>query len=324
MVNNSRLRVVFFGTPDFAATILSHLQQMPEVDVGLVVTRADKPAGRGKKLTPPPVKRLAEEFGIPVLQPGSIRKNEEVFLAEVKSYGDFDLGVVVAFGQILPQCVLDLPASGCVNVHASLLPRWRGAAPIQRAIMSGDTHTGICLMRMEAGLDTGPVYSRVVTEISESDTAGALHDRLALLGAQLLTRDILGIGRGSMIPEPQPTEGVTYAEKISNDEACIDWSKDAVEISNLIRGLSPFPGAFTTLRGLRLKIYGAHPRDTRGSSAVVAGKISLVDSHTLEVQCGNGVVLLGDLQLEGRKRLSVTEFLKGVEIQPGVVLGSDQ
>lgn len=255
------LRVIFYGTPTFSTEVFRALLAAPEYSVPLVVTQPDRPAGRGKKLQASPVKELAIEHDIPLIQPGNIKKNLDAFLSEASTFGPFDVGVVVAFGQILPTQVLQLPTHGCINIHASLLPRWRGAAPIQRAIMAGDEETGVCLMQMEAGLDTGGVFSSVTTRISPEDNAGSLHDRLSTLGAKLLVEDLARIVAGNLSATPQPKDGVTYAHKIEKEEASINWDQEASILENFVRGLAPWPGAFTTLGKHRLKIFSLRARN---------------------------------------------------------------
>ncbi|MBN8549833.1 MAG: methionyl-tRNA formyltransferase [Deltaproteobacteria bacterium] len=311
---NSPIRVVFFGTPEFSADCLRELLNSPRYTVTAVVTQPDREAGRGKKLTPSPVKLVAVERNIPVLQPSSVKKNLSGFLTELSAFGPFDIGVVVAFGQILPQQLLDTPRCGCVNVHASLLPRWRGAAPIQRAIMEGDAETGVCLMHMEAGLDTGAVYSVRKIPIESDDTSASLFKKLAQLGATQLREDLSRITSGELKAVPQPESGVTYAKKIPNDEAHINWNLDAHHISRCIRGLNPAPGAFTQLRGLRLKIFSATPKSASVPPAQ-PGAVSRLTTETLEVVCGTGILSLEEVQLEGKRRMPIAEFLRGGSIR---------
>lgn len=315
-MNESRPRIVFFGTPEFAAVGLRTLLDMPTLSVGAVVTQPDRPAGRGNKLHSSPVKLLAVERGIPVLQPERIRKAEQAFLDELTPFGPFDLGVVIAFGQILPQSVLDLPRRGCLNVHGSLLPRWRGAAPIQRAMMSGDAETGVCLMQMEAGLDTGPVFSESRTPIESGDTFRSLHDRLAHGGAALLRRDILSIVDGSLTSRPQPVEGVTYAHKITAADQIINWSKSADEIAHLIRALDPAPGATTFLEGRRVKLFSPEIQST---PLLPPGALDVSSGH-LRIGCGTGVLAPQEAQPEGKRRMTTREWLNGVVVAPGTVL----
>ena len=312
------MKILFFGTPAFAVAGLRALADEKQVEIVGVVTQPDRASGRGQRLTPSPVKTFALERGLNVLQPTSIRKEASQFLNQLRSLGAIDIGVVIAFGQILPAELLCLPRHGCVNVHASLLPRWRGAAPIQRAIMAGDTETGVCIMQMDTTLDTGPVFARQSLTLLPDETAGTLHDRLAEIGAPLLVRTLPQIVHGSLQAHPQPSAGVTYAQKITNDEACLRWSCPAPELERTIRGLSPAPGAFTTLKGLRLKIFGARALPHRiGSSTPPPGTISLADGATLEVSCGSGCLALTDLQLAGKRRMSAAEFLRGGILQQG-------
>lgn len=320
----SRVRTIFFGTPDFALPTLRALIAAPAVSVALVVTQPDRPAGRGKQLQPSPVKRLALEHGIPLYQPHSLRRELANALETIAAYGPYDLGVVIAFGQILPQAVLDLPAHGCVNIHASLLPRWRGAAPIQRAILAGDRETGVCLMRMEAGLDTGPVYATVRTAIAADEDAGSLHDRLALIGGQALLAHLHEIVSGACKALPQSeaganSGGVTYAEKIRPEEAEINWQQPAEEILRVIRAFAPSPGAFTFIKGLRLKIFSATP--TGNDPRFAAGTIQAANGDRFEVRCQDKAIALGDVQLEGKRRMSAAELLRGVSLEPGLALG---
>ena len=315
------VKIIFFGTPDFAAEPLRALIADERYQVGLVVTQPARPAGRGAKVQPTPVQKIAEESKIPVMQPQRIKKELKAFLAQANAHGPFDVGVVIAFGQILPQAVLDLPSRGCVNVHASLLPRWRGAAPIQRAIMQGDAESGVCLMKMDAGLDTGDVYSSAKTAIA-GDTFESLYYRLQKIGTELLTNQLVAIAAGQLAATPQPAAGVTYAEKISNEEALIDWKKPAAQVANQIHGLSPIPGAYTTFQGKRLKIFRVSAKTPRsGTRAFSPGMVTLSDRACLEVQCADGVLAIEELQLEGKSRLKVEDFLRGAGIEVGAVLG---
>lgn len=322
------LPVIFFGTPDFSVPTLRALISNPEFCVKAVVTQPDKPAGRGKKMTFSPVKTLALSHNIPVLQPQSIRKEEQAFLKEASALGPFAIGVVIAFGQILPVSVLELPKAGCVNIHASLLPRWRGAAPLQRAIMAGDKKSGVCLMRMEAGLDTGPVFSRAEITLKENETLESLHDALSQMGADLLNKELKRIASGQIVAQEQAQEGITYASKISAEEALIDWSKNASELSCSIRGLSPFPGAFTFLNKQRLKVLmvkNSLQSEECGQAeraALPPGTICAINAESIEVQCGQGTLLLLEVQLEGKKRMSCADFLRGVALEKGALLSS--
>jgi methionyl-tRNA formyltransferase len=301
------MRLAFMGTPDFAATVLTAL-----VDAGhqivCVYTQPPRPAGRGKARRPSPVQATAEALCLAVATPESFR--DPAVLAEFASLS-LDAAVVVAYGQILPQAALDAPRLGCLNLHASLLPRWRGAAPIQRAIMAGDTQTGVCVMQMDASLDTGPVLARTTTPIGPQDTAGTLHDRLAEIGAALMVETLAA---GPIAATPQSDTGVTYAAKIDKAEARIDWTRNAVELSAHIRGLSPFPGAWCEIAGQRIKLLMAQPEDGEGAPGEV------LDSALL-VACGSGALRLTTLQRAGRGAMDAETFLNGFAIPPGTRLG---
>jgi methionyl-tRNA formyltransferase len=303
------MRIVFMGTPDFSVPVLDALVEAGH-EIACVYCQPPRPAGRGKKKRPSPVQARAEALGLPVRHPASLKPAEE---KEAFAALDADAGVVVAYGLILPQAVLDAPRLGCLNIHASLLPRWRGAAPIQRAVMAGDAETGVCIMQMEAGLDTGPVLLRKAIPIGEEETAGELHDRLSALGAEAIVEALDRIG--DLTPQPQPDEGVTYAEKIDKAEARVDWTRPADEIARTIRGLSPFPGAWTTVGGKRLKLLGA--RAVEGSGA--PGKVL----SGLTVAAGDGAVELTRVQPEGRPPMAAEDYLRGARLVPGDVFGED-
>lgn len=308
--------VLFFGTPQFSVPTLEALVRQDGIRVGAVITQPDRAAGRGGQIQASPIKQKALELGIPVFQPTSLRKEFTTLKVALEELGPFDVGVVIAFGQILPQEVLNFPRHGCVNIHASLLPRWRGAAPIHRAIEAGDPATGVCLMKMDIGLDTGPVYSALTVPILPTDTTQTLHDRLSHDGAALLAQDLPEILEGSRPATPQPSEGVTYATKITTAECKIDWSKNAEEIARSIRAFSPHPGSFTELQSKRLKILKA--RATVSNSSSTAGTVLTSTAEQFNVQCGHGTSLLVDeVQLEGKKRMSIGDFLRGVSIPPG-------
>ncbi|KGM52244.1 methionyl-tRNA formyltransferase [Lysobacter daejeonensis GH1-9] len=299
------MRIVFAGTPDFAVPCLRAAAQRGEVVA--VYTQPDRPAGRGRELTPSPVKREALLRGIPVLQPENFRSAEsKAALRALKP----DLMVVVAYGLILPQSVLDIPAHGCWNVHASLLPRWRGAAPIQRAIEAGDAETGVCLMQMEKGLDTGPVLLSQVLPIGASDTGGQLHDRLAELGARVLA-DGLGLLRAGIRPvaRPQPAEGVTYAHKLDKAEAKLDWARPAAELANRVRAFNPWPMAEAVVAGERLRLHGAVALDE--APAVAPGTLLRAGRDGLDVACGEGVLRIRVLQRDGGKAITAADYLNG-------------
>lgn len=305
------MRIAFMGTPAFSAPVLSELVAAGH-EVIAVYTKAPQPRGRGHKLNPSPVHQLADELGIPVFTPKNFKSEEA--LQEFEAL-DLDVAIVVAYGLIVPQRVLDAPAHGCLNLHASLLPRWRGAAPIQRAIMAGDEITGVQVMQMEAGLDTGPVLLSETVTIAPDDTAGSLHDKLSVIGAQLAPRALAALGRGALVPTPQPEEGITYAHKISSEEAKIDWSRSAHDVSCHIRGLSPFPGAWFAKEGTRIKVLNAAMADGSGKP----GDVLKADDQLI-VACGDGAVELTLLQRAGKRPQAGEEFLRGYSLSPGATL----
>ncbi len=301
------MKVVFMGTPDFSVPVLDALVKAGH-EVPCVYTQPPRPAGRGKKDRPSPVQQHAEELGIAVRHPISLRSDEaQRTFSELAA----DVAVVVAYGLILPQAILDAPVRGCLNIHASLLPRWRGAAPIHRSVMAGDAKTGVCIMQMDAGLDTGPVLSREVTSIGANETTGALHDRLSTLGAHAIVQALDSLD--SLVPVAQPSEGVTYAEKIQKSEAVLDWSKPAVQIDRQIRGLSPFPGAWFLFEGKRVKVLGSKLVDGEGSPG------SALDDM-LTIACGEGAVQLTRLQRAGKGAQDAQDFLRGVPVPAGTQL----
>lgn len=297
------MKIVFAGTPEFAVPSLRAAARHNEV--AAVYTQPDRPAGRGRGLSVSPVKLEALKRGIPVLQPQSLR--DPGTQAALRALAP-DLMVVVAYGLILPRAVLEIPRHGCWNVHASLLPRWRGAAPIQRAIEAGDNQSGVCLMQMDAGLDTGPVILRQTTPISETDTAGLLHDRLAELGAQVLA-DGLGLLRAGIrpIPTPQPAEGVTYAHKLDKAEARLDWSQPAVVLARKVRAFMPWPIAEATVAGERLRIHGAIALDLDHQAA--PGTLLAASRQGLDMACGIGALRLRVVQREGGKAITAADYL---------------
>ena len=307
------LRVIFMGTPDFAVPTLTEIIGQGH-EVVSCYTRAPAQAGRGLELKPSPVQSAAERFGIPVFTPSTLKTPE---VAEQIASHDADVAVVVAYGMILPQAILDLPELGCLNLHASLLPRWRGAAPIQRAVMAGDAESGVCVMKMEAGLDTGPVGMVERLEIGPDMTSGELHDQLAPLGADLMVRALAALGRGALRFTPQPEEGVTYAAKIGNAEAKLNWARPAKQVHDLVRGLAPFPGAFAEIdlgKGReRLKIL----RTALAGGAAEPGML-LDDEGT--VACAEGAVKLLQVQRAGGRPVSGAEFLRGARLAAGARL----
>jgi methionyl-tRNA formyltransferase len=309
------LRIVFAGTPEFAAEHLKALLASP-YEVIAVYTQPDRPAGRGQKLMPSPVKQLALQHDIPVLQPPALRNPEaQAELASLKP----DLLVVVAYGLILPQVVLDIPRLGCINSHASLLPRWRGAAPIQRAVQAGDAESGVTVMRMEAGLDTGPMLLKVTTPISGDDTGGTLHDRLAEMGPGAVVQAIAGLADGSLEGEVQDNTLATYAHKLNKDEARIDWSRPADELERLVRAFNPWPICHSTLNGEALKVLAAQVAEGKGEP----GTILDASKDGLTVACGQGALRVTRVQLPGGKPLNFTDLFNSrrEKFAVGSVLG---
>jgi methionyl-tRNA formyltransferase len=312
------LRIVFMGTPDLAATCLDALLATPALRVVGVVSQPDRPKGRDLKLVPTPVKALALQHGLPVLQPE--RARDEQFLTELAAWQP-DLIAVAAFGQIVPQRLLDLPRFGCLNVHTSLLPRWRGASPIQSALLHGDAETGVTIMRMEASLDTGPILSVERTPIAATDNAQTLHDRLAQIGGALLARTIPEYVAGRITPQPQPAEGVTYAAKIKKQDGAMEWTLPATTLWNRLRAFTPWPGAFTHFNSggktILLKLWEAEPVAAQGQP----GEILSADKSSITIACGEGALRIHSLQREGSRRLNAAEFLAGCPLHPGEKLG---
>lgn len=313
------------GTPDIACPTLQALADAPGCAVVGVVAQPDKPKGRDLRLLPPPVKELALRLGVPVFQP--VRAREEGFIARLRELQP-DLIVVLAYGQILPQAILDIPRYGCLNVHTSLLPRWRGAAPIQWAILEGDAETGVTIMRMDAGLDTGGIVSTCATPIGPDDNAQTVHDRLGVLGAELLVRTITRYVGGEMPPRPQPVEGVTYARKLAKEDGRLDWSLPARVLHNRLRAFTPWPGTFTFLpaqpKPLILKVWRAEIALGDGLQSpptAKPGEVISADKAGLLIGCREGALRLVEVQKEGSRRMSAAEFLAGHPIAAGVVLG---
>jgi methionyl-tRNA formyltransferase len=293
------MKIIFMGTPEFSVPVLDALHQAHEIVA--VYCQPPRPAGRGKADRPSPVQARAEALGLPVRHPVSLRSE-----AAAKNFAALgaDVAVVVAYGLILPQAILDAPRLGCLNIHASLLPRWRGAAPIHRAIMAGDWETGVCIMQMEAGLDTGPVLLRESLPIGAEETTAELHDRLSALGARLIVQALERLPE--LAPQPQPTEGVTYAAKIDKAEARVDFNKPAVEVDRLIRGLSPFPGAWVDVRGERVKLLRSRLAQGAGAPG------SVLDGFT--IACGDGAVEITEAQREGKRPMPAAEVLRGLNL----------
>jgi methionyl-tRNA formyltransferase len=313
------LAVIFMGTADLACASLKALCREPSLRVIAVVSQPDKPKGRDLKLQPTPVKQVAAAGGIPVLQP--LRARDAGFSEQLRGLQP-DVIVVAAYGQILPQEILDLPRFGCVNVHTSLLPKYRGAAPIQWAILNDEPVTGVSIMKMDAGMDTGPSLAQVTTPISPDDNAQTLHDRLADLGGELLVKTIPDYVAGSITPRPQPAEGATYARKITKEDGRIDWTQPARAIWNRIRGLTPWPGAFTNLaiqgRPALLKIWSAQVVPEESGEH---GTVLRADRQGIVVACGAQALRVSELQREGGRRLAAHEFLAGCDLPPGSRLG---
>ena len=302
------MRVIFMGTPDFSVPVLEALVAAGH-DIAAVYTQPPRPAGRGKKDRPTAVHKRAAEMGLEVRYPLNFRSEaDQTAFAALNA----DVAVVVAYGLILPQAVLDAPKHGCLNIHASMLPRWRGAAPIHRAIMAGDAATGVCIMQMEAGLDTGPVLLCEKTQIGAEETTGQLHDRLSVMGAALICHALERLL--TLVPQPQPEVGVTYAAKIDKAEARVDWTRSAAEIDRQIRGLAPYPGAWTEISGQRVKLLSSRLADGQGAPGEVL-------EDALAVACGDGAVQLLRLQRAGRAAQDRAEFLRGMYVAPGMILG---
>jgi len=305
------VRIIFAGTPPFAAAALNALADAGH-EIVLVLTQPDRPAGRGMKLTPSAVKQAALARGLPVYQPTSLKTPEaQAAIAAIAA----DVMVVAAYGLILPQAVLDLPRFGCLNIHASLLPRWRGAAPIQRAILAGDTETGITIMQMDAGLDTGTMLSKTVVPIRDTDTAASLHDALAAAGAIAIVTALANYA--TLTPEIQEDSQATYAAKLSKDEAQLDWKQPADTLARAVRAYNPVPGAWTLLDGAPLKIWSAQASAGTGA----AGEVLRADADQLLIACGSGALALLEIQPAGSKRMAAAAFLAGRPLAAGARLG---
>jgi methionyl-tRNA formyltransferase len=310
------MKIVFAGTPPFAAAALRALHQAGH-EIALVLTQPDRPAGRGMKLRASAVSDTAAELGLRIEKPVTLKDpNIQTLIKEVGA----DIMVVAAYGLLLPQAVLDIPRHGCVNVHASLLPRWRGAAPVQRAILAGDERTGVCIMQMEAGLDTGPVLLMREIAIEAHDTSSKLLEKLTALGAEAIVQALADFAR--LRPQPQFTEGITYAPKLLKTEARIDWRRSAIEIDRQIRAFDPSPGTESTFSGNTVKICKARPLTGQNRNKASPGTILLAGPDGIMVACGEGALLITGLQKPGGKRLSAAEFLHATEIRAGQILGA--
>ncbi len=316
------MRIIFAGTPEFARVALERLHAAG-FEIPLVLTQPDRPAGRGMKLQASPVKQFALEHGIAVAQPRSLRldgkyPDDAAAAREAIVAARADAMVVAAYGLILPQWVLDAPAKGCLNIHASLLPRWRGAAPIHRAIEAGDADTGVTIMQMDAGLDTGDMLLVERLPIGATDTTGSLHDRLALLGGRMIVEALEIAACGGLTPVQQPADGVTYAHKIEKAEAALDWSLPAAVLARRVRAFNPFPGAGAALGGEAVKVWVARP-EAGGADGAAPGQVLATGPEGIRVATGDGVLVLTELQRAGGKRLPVADFLRGFAITPGQV-----
>ena len=307
------MKIIFAGTPEFAAVALKALIEAGH-EIVLTLTQPDRPSGRGMKLTPSPVKVMAEQHGIPVWQPERLRTPEQQ--APVAA-AQADVMVVVAYGLILPQAVLDLPKLGCLNIHASLLPRWRGAAPIQRAILAGDAETRVTIMQMDAGLDTGDMLSVHAIPIAPDDNAASLHDKLADQGAQAIVATLTDLPALQARRQKQSETGISYAEKLKKEEAAIDWNLPAAQLDRMIRAFNPFPSAQTTLQGAALKLWRASVTDNGGAP----GEILSADKTGIVVACGDGALRITELQKAGGKRMDAAAFLAGNRLATGERLG---
>ncbi|MDO8588826.1 MAG: methionyl-tRNA formyltransferase [Armatimonadota bacterium] len=309
------MRVVFMGTSAFAVPVLSELREY--ADVIAIVTQPDRPSGRGRHVSESPVKQAAKPFDSPILQPERVR--EQSFVDRMSELGPLDAIVVAAFGQIIPKSILDIPRLGCVNVHGSLLPKYRGAAPIQHAVMNGETRTGVTTMLMDPGLDTGPILLQEETGIGPDETAGDLEARLAEIGARLLIRTLEGLDRGDLKPTPQDDSQATLARSFKREDAAIDWNLPAERIVNTIRAFTPRPGAYALLDGAILKIWRARVAVAGEGSP---GSILTTDANGITLAGGTGAVLITEVQPENRKRMSAAEFARGLHLKPNARFGA--
>ncbi|MBJ6799557.1 methionyl-tRNA formyltransferase [Geomonas propionica] len=307
------LRIIFMGTPEFACPTLRTLIERGE-NVVAVVTQPDRPKGRGQQTLPPPVKVLAEEHGIPVLQPVKVRLPESI--EQIRAL-EPDLIVVIAFGQILPKALLDIPKHGCINVHASLLPRYRGAAPLNWCIINGENETGVTTMMMDVGLDTGDMLLKSATPIDPDEDTQSLHDRMSRLGAELLAETLDRLVAGELIPEKQDDALTCYAPMMKKEDGLIDWTRSARDIKNQVRGMTPWPGAFSFLDDKLLKVYKVQATAGTGNP----GEVVAAGRDGIEVACGEGSLLIRELQLEGKKRMAAGDFLAGYKVPAGSLLG---
>ena len=311
------IRIVYMGTPDFAVEPLEAIIKAG-YEVAAVVTQPDKQKGRGKEVKMTPVKVCALRHGIPVFQPVKIKEPEAV--AELEKY-QADLFVVAAFGQLLSEEILNMPEYGCINIHASLLPAYRGAAPIQWAVLNGEKESGVTIMQMDKGLDTGDMLLKRSVELSPKETGDSLHDKLMRLGAELIVEALPKLEKGELVPEKQKDELSSYAKKLTKAMGQIDWSKDAVSLERWIRGLNSWPSAYTFFGGKTLKIWEAQVTEENGAQKAEPGQVISVSREGFTVACGQGELQILSLQLEGKKRVSTREFLLGYQVEPGMILG---
>ena len=309
------MKIVYMGTPDFAVAPLEAIIRAGH-QVAAVVTQPDKQRGRGKEVQMTPVKACALKHGIPVFQPVKIREPESV--AKLKEYGA-EIFVIAAFGQILSEEILNMPPLGCVNIHASLLPAYRGAAPIQWAVINGEKESGVTIMQMEKGIDTGGMFLKKTVPVDPKETGASLHDKLMQAGAELIVEALPGIASGKLIPEKQDEARATHVGRLDKSMGIIDWGKDARGIERLVRGLNPWPSAYTTLNGKTLKIWEADVVEEQSSHK--PGTVETVHKDSVDIACGRGQLRIYTLQLEGKKRMSVKDFLLGYRLGPGMVLG---
>lgn len=312
------MKVIFMGTPDFAVGILEAVIKAGH-EVTLAVTQPDKPKGRGKSMQPPPIKVCAISHNIPVFQPVRIREPQA--LAELDGY-EADIIVVAAFGQILPKAVLDRPRYGCINVHASLLPKYRGAAPIQWAVINGEEKSGVTIIRMNEGIDTGDMIAKTEVLLEEGETGGSLHDKLAKAGAELCVKAMQAIEAGTAVYEKQDDSRSSHTRMLKKQLGCIDWNQSAEEIERFIRGLNPWPSAYTYFGQKVLKVWRAHIEE--GIAGAVPGQIARVSASELIVQTGKGSLSIDELQLEGKKRMRTPDFLRGFSIKPGAAFSQER
>ncbi|MCL4123374.1 UNVERIFIED_CONTAM: hypothetical protein GTU68_025287 [Idotea baltica] len=308
MVHLKKINIAFFGTPEYSLPTLKALYNSDQFNIAAVITQKDKKLGRGQKVRLSAIKKYAKDNNIRIIQPSSIKKNTESFLNTLEGSGEIDLAIVIAYGQILPKEVLNFPKIDCINLHASLLPRWRGAAPIQRAIMAGDSKTGVCIMKMEEGLDTGPVYCKEEIKIEDNDNFETLHNKLSSLSAEILLEKLPDIISAKITATEQDKSGITYAKKITKEDEKINWNNKAVDIQQQISALSPFPGAYALLNNKRIKLFKSEIIDT--SSKKEPGELT-INKDSLYIYCNPGLLKINELQLESKKKMKTSDFLKG-------------